>query len=165
MSYAAPAASIVFGSAACRTLLAERLRRREPVRLMTYSLPDYSALVALFADAVAPVRLIAGERFRGRAELLKAACPKLDVALHPGTHAKIALLSPDVVIVGSSNLGDSGWIEADAACTSSAVYAEAERLFEAAWRESERLREQPATTSTLPAIRTYRGEMPPVEVL
>lgn len=130
----------MFGSEACRSLLVERLRRRQQVRLMTYSLPDYPLLVALFADATASIRLIAGERFRGRAELLKETCPNLDVALHTGTHAKLALLEPDVVIVGSSNLGDSGWVEADAAVQSRAIYEEASRLFEATWRQSERLR-------------------------
>lgn len=133
-------ARVTFGSDACRRHLSARLRLPRPVRLMTYSLPDFTSIAALFVGCVAPVQLIAGARFRGRAELLKASLPRLDVALHHGTHAKIVLAEPDLVVLGSSNLGDSGWIEADAAFLSREAHDELlATLWLPAWRESERL--------------------------
>lgn len=108
----------------------------EPVRALTYSLPLATAL----PDDLPPIRLICHARFRAQAARLQALSDGLiQIATLPATHAKLTLVGPDTLYLGSANFGVQGWLEAGLTLRDPAAYAWGCAQFDRLWARADRV--------------------------
>lgn len=81
------------------------------VIICTYSLPDLEYSEQIFDKRSKNVILVANEKFKVKADELKAKYPDLTIHLKEDIHAKIVLVEPETVWLSSANFGKSGWFE------------------------------------------------------
>jgi phosphatidylserine/phosphatidylglycerophosphate/cardiolipin synthase-like enzyme len=113
-------------------------RFKKDLAIVTYSLPSLKILRDLLGSEDGPgflgsVRIIAHSKFSDTASTLVEGNPKLQIRLLPNVHAKMVLVGPDTVYIGSANFGHSGWLESNVGIRSEEVFARCLEEFEALW--------------------------------
>lgn len=91
--------------------LSQLAKQAGVVRILTYSLPGLPYLEMQFDRRPRDIQVLCHGKFLDRARQIKARYPEIAVAVHDRTHAKMLLIEPVTVYVGSANFGDSGWAE------------------------------------------------------
>jgi PLD-like domain len=81
------------------------------VHIITYSLPDVEYCCRLLGKNASRVSLLCSDKFTTQALILKQHLPEMNLYVHPRVHAKLCLIAPDTVYVGSANFGISKWHE------------------------------------------------------
>ena len=130
----------VFSSGATWKMKLSQLGRQAGVmRIQTYSLPDMEYVQSVFQKRPSGIFLLCHEKFRQRANQIKAAFPAIEVGLHPSNHAKVVLIEPETVYVGSSNFGHSGWLEAEVGIRCKDIHDFMVSRFNSAFAEAEKV--------------------------
>jgi len=81
------------------------------VRICTYSLPDINYVQGLFHKRPYDIEMICHSKFAERALQIKNLFPLIRIGTHDEIHAKVCLISPATVYIGSANFGHSNWHE------------------------------------------------------
>jgi phosphatidylserine/phosphatidylglycerophosphate/cardiolipin synthase-like enzyme len=127
-----------------KLLCREPKASRRSLRIVTYSLPSIHDLEDL-RTRLQPrrIKIIAHTKFSAQAQQLTKKIPDLQIVLHPAVHSKVVLIKPNIVIVGSANLGGIDLHETCVLMHSSKVYEGVAREWKKLWNESQELKQVP----------------------
>jgi len=103
--------------------LADRLAATEEkgdVLIVTYSLPKLKNAMGLLKER--NITLVCHEQFISRARWIKNNYKNTTVYTMPELHAKVVLIAPDTVWIGSPNFGSSGWTESAVGMKDKRIY-------------------------------------------
>lgn len=117
--------------------LSQLAKQAGRVRILTYSLPDREYIARQLGRRPNNIALICHTRFRDRAVTLKYDFPGIDVALSDTMHAKLLLIEPATVYVGSANFGESDWTEVCIGVRSRPGHDWYADMFDRLWQKSE----------------------------
>ncbi len=111
--------------------------------VMTYSFEGELGEIHTFLKARrAPTRILAHERFRSEANLLRADNKLLEIGLLAATHAKLVIVQSEKwsrAIVGSANFGATSWVELMVSLSDEDMVARAAKFFEEFWGVARRV--------------------------
>ena len=110
------------GGSSWNTRLSQIAHVKGNITICTYSLPDINYLSRIFCKRQEDVKILVNKKFESRAREMMLKFPKLEIYLKDDVHAKLVLLAPETVYIGSDNFGDSGWFEATVRIKSPYVY-------------------------------------------
>jgi PLD-like domain len=116
--------------------LSQLHRQRGLVRVATYSLNAEHA-VDIFRRRPHDIRIICNGKFRSEARLLAARLPLLEIACRDDMHAKLVLIEPDTVYLGSMNFVKNMMKDAVLGVRGRDIHQHYRLWFDWLWRESE----------------------------
>ena len=123
-----------FGAATYGTRLSQAHRFPGTIRILTYSLPSLEYVDRQFQRRSMDTWLICHSKFVSRAQEIKRRFEFLRIAHRPDLHAKLLLVAPATLWIGSANFGSSHWEELMAGIHSRTAHDAAAKHFEALWR-------------------------------
>jgi len=107
------------------------------IRMCSYTIPSIEQLCQLFSRGPQRFWLLTNVRERFKLEAIKYQLPEVHLAVNSATHARGCLIEPDLVYVGSPNLGWSEWQESLIGLKSEDAYNwYLKNCFELFWRLS-----------------------------
>ena len=107
------------------------------IRIMTHGLPDQDFISQIFSKRPENILVIANTDAEAEAKVIKAAFPKVRIALHSQMNAKVVLVEPGTVWLSSSDFGKTRSIESAVGFHSSDLHNRAvEHLFNDQWKKS-----------------------------
>lgn len=107
------------------------------IRIMTHGLPDPDFIGQIFAKRPENILVIANTDAEAEAKIIKAAFPKVRIALHSRMNAKVVLVEPGTVWLSSSDFGKTKSIESAVGFHSVDLHDRAvEHLFNGQWNKS-----------------------------
>lgn len=99
------------GSSSWATRISSISRHNEPVRIITYSIPDISYVREQLQRRPDNIYFIANEKFINKVDVLQSDFRDICFAVHKEVHSKILLIAPRTVYISSANFGRSKWHE------------------------------------------------------
>jgi hypothetical protein len=102
--------------------LSQLARQHGQVSIITYSLPSLDYVAQQLGRRPWSIDIIAHKKFLKQAERIKRDFPSIRIAVKDEVHSKVALISPETVIVSSANFGDSQWHETSMSVHSDEAY-------------------------------------------
>ena len=107
------------------------------LRILTYSLPRFDYVVKQIARRPRDILMACHLKFLDEATRLQRRFPDIQVRLHSSLHCKLVLIEPEIVYLGSSNFGNSGWHEVEAGIRDKRAHDfSVEKIFNPAWEQS-----------------------------
>jgi hypothetical protein len=121
---------ILSGSSTWATRLSQLARMSGVVRIATYSLPDLDYVAVQLGRRPCNIEIVCHAKFEDRAAAIKARFPDIRLFVNHEVHAKMLLIEPHTVFIGSANFGSSGWAEVTFGAHSVEAHGYAVSVFE-----------------------------------
>lgn len=105
--------------------------------VMTRMLPNLDYIGRILSKRPREIYIIASTEAEADASRLKALFPEIRIVLHDNVNAKIVLVAPNIIWLGSSDFGESKDIESAVGLHSDLVFNKAiTSLFNPVWSKS-----------------------------
>lgn len=129
-------AKLSIGASTWSTRLSQ-LARMGPMYVMTRMLPNLDYVGRILGKRPREIYIIASTEAEADACRLKAQFPEIRIVLHDNVNAKIVLVAPNIIWLGSSDFGESKEIESGIGLHSDLAFSKAvTSLFEPVWLKS-----------------------------
>lgn len=116
--------------------LSQLNRQYGVVRIITYSLPNVEYAVNLLGKRPQNIFVVCHAKFIERARAIKKALPEIRIAIAEELHAKMLMIEPKTVYIGSSNFGHSNWQECEVGIRDNNVHDACTKTFERLWQQA-----------------------------
>jgi hypothetical protein len=118
-------AKLSISASTWNTRLSQLARMNGPLLIMTRLLPNLDYIARIVGKRPVDICILANSEAEADARQLKARFPAIRIALHPNINAKVVLLAPDTVWVGSADFGESKEVESAIGLHSKAAHERA----------------------------------------
>lgn len=114
-----------------------QLARMGPMFVMTRLLPNLEYIGRIVGKRPRDIYILASTEAEADARQLKAQFPGIRIALHHNVNAKVVLVSPNIIWLGSSDFGESKKIESAVGLHSDIVFSKTiNSLFNPIWSQA-----------------------------
>lgn len=130
---------ILTAASTWNTRLSQIARQAGAVLISTYSLPRLDYACKIFSKRSSGTTLLVNSKFRSRAKEILDRFPDIEIYLKDDIHAKLVLIEPETVYLGSDNFGSSKWFETTIGIKSKEAYKHYKKIMQGQITGAEKL--------------------------